>query len=195
MARRSRGRRVPPSRFPYRRVNVVGTSSAGKTTFARKLATRLGVPHVELDALHWGPNWTEAEPAVMRQRSADAIAGDGWVVDGNYSVVRDLVWARAEAVIWLDFPLRTVLWRYAGRTRRRIATGEELWPGTGNREALGRNVIGRESLLWWILGTYRRRRREYPERLAAHPRLHAVRLRSPAEADRWLAELQRGAAR
>jgi adenylate kinase family enzyme len=181
---------VPPFPFPYRRVNVVGTSSSGKTTFARTLAARLAVPHVELDALHWGPDWTEAAPEVMRARTRAAIAGDGWVVDGNYSAVRDLVWARAEAVIWLDFPLRTILWRYAGRTRRRIATREELWPGTGNREALGRNVVGRDSLLWWILSTFRRRRREYPERLAEYPRLHAVRLRSPAEADRWLAGLE-----
>jgi adenylate kinase family enzyme len=176
-------------------VNVVGTSSSGKTTFARRLAATLGVPHVELDALHWGPNWTEAEPAVMRARTAHAIAGDGWVVDGNYSVVRDLVWARAQAIVWLDFPLRTVLWRYAGRTRRRIATREELWPGTGNREALGRNLLSRHSLLWWILSTFHRRRREYPDRLAAHPQLVAVRLRSPAEADGWLADLEPTAGR
>ena len=56
-----------------------------------------------------------------------ATAGARWVIDGNYSAVRDIVWDRAEAVVWLDFPLRTVLWRYAIRTRRRIRTGEELW--------------------------------------------------------------------
>jgi adenylate kinase family enzyme len=182
--------RVPGSPFPYRRVNVVGTSSSGKTTFARMLATRLGVPHVELDALHWEPGWTEAAPEVMRRRTAEAIAADAWVVDGNYAVVRDLVWARAEAVVWLDFPLRTVLSRYAKRTARRIRSQEELWPGTGNRERLSTSVLGRDSLLWWIISTYRRRRREYPQRLAANPHLAAVRLRSPAEAGAWLAALQ-----
>jgi adenylate kinase family enzyme len=180
---------VPASPFPYRRVNVVGTSSSGKTTFARALAARLSLPHVELDALNWEPNWTAAAPDVMRQRTAAAIAGDGWVVDGNYSVVRELVWARADAIVWLDFPLRTILWRYALRTRRRVRSGEELWPGTGNRERLG-SVFGRDGLLWWILSTYRRRRREYPERLAANPRLAAVRLRSPREAAAWLAGLE-----
>ena len=180
---------MPASSFPYQRVNVVGTSSAGKTTFARALAARLRVPHVELDALHWERNWTGAAPEVMRERTAVAVAADAWVVDGNYSMVRDVVWARAQAIVWLDYPLRTILWRYAWRTQRRVRSREELWPGTGNRERLG-NLVSRDSLLWWILSTYRRRRREYPARLAAEPHLAAVRLRSPAEAAAWLAEIE-----
>jgi adenylate kinase family enzyme len=180
---------VPASRFPYRRVNVIGTSSSGKTTLARELARRLELPCIELDVLNWEANWQAAAPEAFRARTSAAIAADAWVVDGNYSAVRDLVWARAEAIVWLDYPLRTILWRYALRTQRRLRSGEELWPGTGNRERLA-NVLGREGLLWWILSTYRRRRREYPQRLAANPRLRAIRLRSPAEAAAWLAELE-----
>jgi adenylate kinase family enzyme len=176
--------------FHYRRVNVVGSSASGKTTFARALAERLNIPHVELDALHWEKDWAEASTEVMRQRVRHAIAGRAWVVDGNYSAVRDLVWDEAEAVVWLDLPLRTVLWRYATRTRRRIGTREELWPGTGNREKLSMHLFKRDSLLWWILRTYVRRRRDYPRRLAANPHLAAYRLRSAAEADRWLAAIK-----
>jgi adenylate kinase family enzyme len=178
------------SSFPHRRINVVGTSAVGKTTFARSLAGRLGIPHVELDSLYWERDWTEAPDEVMRDRVQRAVAADAWVVDGNYSAVRDLVWQRADAVVWLDFPLRTVLWRYAARTRRRIRTQEELWPGTGNREKLSMHLLQRNGLLWWILKTYQRRRREYPQLLAARPSLAAVRLRSPVDADRWLAELR-----
>lgn len=178
------------SSFPYRRINVVGTSASGKTTFARSLAERLGLPHIELDALHWERGWTEAPDELMRDRLRQAVAAtDGWVVDGNYAAMRDLVWERAEAVIWLDFRLHTILWRYATRTVRRIRSQEELWAGTGNRETLSMHLLRRDGLLWWILGTYRRRRRDYPVLLSGAPRLAAVRLRSPRDADRWLARL------
>ena len=170
-----------------RRINVVGTSSAGKSTLARALAERLAVPCIELDALHWEPNWVEASNDVMRERVRSAIGAEAWVVDGNYSAVRDLVWARADTVVWLDLPLRTILARFARRTARRVRTREELW--SGNRERIS-TLLGRDSLLWWILTTYRRRRREYPSLLAAFPHLTAVRLRSPREARAWLARVR-----
>jgi adenylate kinase family enzyme len=176
-----------PDPFRPRRINVVGTSSVGKTTMAAALAELLRVPHVELDALHWEPNWTEAPTPVLRERVRNAIAGDSWVVDGNYALVRDLVWARAEAVVWLDLPLRSVLWRYLTRTTRRVAGRKVLW--SGNRERLSTHLFSRDSLLWWIMSTYGRHRREYPPLLAARPDLVAVRLRSARAADRWLAEL------
>ena len=171
-----------------RRINVVGTSASGKSTMATALAERLRVPCIELDALHWGPNWTEAPVELFRERVAAAIAGDGWVVDGNYARARDLVWARADTVVWLDYPLRTVLGRFVRRTARRIARREELW--SGNREQLRTQLLSRDSLLLWILTTYRARRREYPSLLAAHPQVTAVRLRSPCEARRWLADVR-----
>ena len=175
--------------FLARRINVIGTSSVGKTTTAAAIAALLRVPHVELDALHWEPGWREAAPDVLRARVRDAISGDGWVVDGNYAMVRDLVWERVEAVVWLDLPLRTVLSRYVTRTIRRVARREELW--SGNRESLSSHLFSRDSLLWWILTTYRRRRREYPPQLAARPDILAIRLRSARAADRWLAEVTR----
>jgi adenylate kinase family enzyme len=178
-----------PEPFTARRINVVGTSSVGKSTLAASIAAVLQVPHVELDSLYWEPNWTATPHDVLRERLGSAIAGDGWVVDGNYAMARDLVWARADAVVWLDLPLRTILWRYLRRTLRRVTRREELWGG--NRERLSMHLFSRDSLLWWILTTYRMRRREYPVLLAAHPDLLAVRLLSGRAADRWLADLAR----
>ncbi len=69
-----------------RTIVVKGTSGAGKSTFAAELASRLGLPYIELDALHWGPNWSAATPDEFRTRVEAVLAAmpDGWVVDGNY---------------------------------------------------------------------------------------------------------------
>ncbi|MDQ3691471.1 MAG: adenylate kinase [Chloroflexota bacterium] len=171
-----------------RRINVVGTSCSGKTTLARSVATRLNVRHVELDALFWGPDWTPVPETTFRQRLAAALAGDDWVADGGYSPVRDLTWSRADTVIWLDYPMRTVIRRWAGRTLTRLRTREEFWPGTGNRERLS-HVARRDSLLWWILSTHRRRRNTMAAQLSARPDLRHIRLRSPVETERWLETL------
>lgn len=168
------------------RINVTGTSCSGKTTLARALSERLGVPHVELDALFWGPRWQPHPPEEFRDRLAEALAADRWVADGGYQAARDITWRRVDTVVWLDYPLRTVLARWARRSVRRLASREELWPGTGNRESLSRS-IGRESLLWWILRTHRGRRRRTAARLASRPEIRVIRLRSPRETERWLA--------
>ena len=136
-----------------RKVAVIGQTCSGKTTLAGRLAEHYGVPHVELDALFWGPNWTQPEPEAFRQSVQAAMPETGWVVDGNYAKVRDLLWERAEAVVWLDLPLRTVLRRYLVRTVRRVGRREELW--SGNRERLSTHLFSRDSLLWWILSRRR----------------------------------------
>jgi hypothetical protein len=170
------------------RINVVGMSCSGKTTLARAIAQRLGVPHVELDALYWERDWTPASDETFRARVATALAPDGWVADGGYQMARDIIWGRADTVVWLDYPLRVILPRWARRTAGRLRSGQEFWPGTGNRETL-RNVLRRDGLLWFILRQYRGKRQRTERRLAARPDLRQVRLRSPAETERWLATL------
>lgn len=172
-----------------RRINVVGTSCSGKTTFARALAARVGVTHVEFDALFWGPDWTPVPADVFRSRLTDALAGERWVADGGYATVRDITWSRADTVVWLDYPMRTVLARWARRTVRRIRSREEFWAGTGNRESV-RHALRRDGLLWWILGTHQRRRRTMRAAMRERPDLRWIRLDSPADADRWLASVQ-----
>src|SRR5213594_2068303 len=102
------------------RIAVVGTTGAGKTTLARQLAQRLGLRHVELDALYWEPNWTSATTGVFRERTAQALSGDSWVVDGNYGRVRDIIWSRADTIIWLDYSLPVIFWRLVWRTFWRV---------------------------------------------------------------------------
>ena len=87
------------------RVVVIGTSCVGKTTFAQALARVLNFPHVELDSLHWQPNWIPRPPEEFRALTAEALAKDCWITDGNYGAVRDLVWSRATTIIWLNYCL------------------------------------------------------------------------------------------
>ncbi len=174
-----------------RRVVVVGTSGSGKTTLARQLAAQLNCPHVELDALYWLPGWDEAPDDLFRERALAALVGDCWTTDGNYSKVRDIVWGRADTVVWLDYSFPLVFWRIFKRTVWRGISRQELW-GTGNRENLLR-MFTRDSMLWWVIRTYRRRRREYPAlfRQPQFAHLNIVILRSPRDMQRWLERLER----
>jgi len=175
-----------------KRINVVGTSGSGKTTTAARLAQRLGFKHVELDALFWEPNWSGAPEDVFRRRVEQALSGERWVVDGNYSRMRDIVWGRADTVVWLDYSLLVILGRLLIRTLRRMFTGEELW--AGNRESFRMSFLSKDSILLWALTTYRRRRREYPQLFTRpeHSHLSVVHLRSPRQTRRWFEALPKG---
>ena len=166
------------------KIAVVGTTCSGKTTVARRLAEQHGVPHVELDALHWGPGWSEPSAEDFRAKVEDALAADGWVADGSYhGKIGELVLERADLVVWLDPPLWTILGRLSTRTLRRIRSGEELWGG--NRETWRGAFLSRNSLFLWALKTHRPRRQRYEQRLA---RFEVVRLGSAAETQAWLAK-------
>ena len=123
----------------------MGSSCSGKTTLAGELARRLGVPHVELDALHHGPNWQEASAVELRAKVEAALAGqDGWVTDGNYlGKLGTRLVDQADTIVWLDLPLATSLGRMWRRTTSRIRDGTELW-ATGNRETSGRLHLSAE---------------------------------------------------
>lgn len=175
------------------RIVVVGTSGAGKTTLARRLAKLHDVPFVELDALYWDPGWTEVSNETMRARVEAAVSGDGWVADGNYVIVRPFLWSRSTRVVWLDLPLPLLVVRLVLRTLRRMVSREVLW--NGNRENLTSSVFSRESLLWWAIKTHAPRRANY-ERLAAEPGSPpVVRLRSSREVARWLEKETRAPSR
>lgn len=180
----------PPFAADARRIVVIGTTGAGKTTLARELSCRLGVPHIELDALHWEPNWTPAETEVFRRRVSEALKGDRWVVDGGYSKVRELIWPNATDIVWLDYTLALKMWRLFRRTFRRSITGEELW--NGNRERFRTGFLSRDSLFIWLLKTHWSRRRRFPEAFTQPEHLHlrVVRLRSLRQTKRWLAGME-----
>ena len=175
-----------------RRIIVIGSSNAGKSTLAERLAGQFGVPFIELDALYWEPNWTHPQPEAFRERVRAAIEPEAWVMAGNYSAQRDLSWPRADTIVWLDLPLRTVLWRCIARSWQRWRSRELLW-GT-NRERLWDHLLFWDtdrSLPSFIVRHHRSRRRRYEQDLQ-HPgwsHITFIRLQSVEEIECWFAEV------
>ncbi|KAM3092430.1 ATP-binding cassette domain-containing protein [Phormidesmis sp. 146-35] len=168
------------------RITIVGTSGSGKTTLARQISKKLDIPHVELDRLHWEPNWTEAPISVFESRVTEALAGGRWVVDGNYGKIRDLVWGRADTVVWLDYSFWVVMKQIVQRTIRRVALQEECC--NGNRETFQIAFLSRDSVILWALQTYQKNREKYSFLLEQpeYSHLKKIRLTSPQMAQSWL---------
>jgi hypothetical protein len=145
---------------------------------------------LELDQVYWGPNWTERPRDEFREVVSERVSGDRWVVDGNYSMVRDILLPRATDAVWLNYSFPVVFGRALSRTCRRIISREELF--SGNRETFRKSFLSRDSILWWVIRTHRWRGRHYRELFegGAGSELRLAELRRPADADELIARLE-----
>ena len=170
---------------------MIGTSGSGKTTVAEALARILEVPYICNDAIIWGPNWQPVPRDAVYQEIEEATRGDYWTFDGNLNLnnAEDLlILERCDTIVWLDLPRREVWWQITRRTIERAFTREPMWHGNVER---WRMVFSADSMIWWSIKTFNRRRRSYTElfQRSAGSRWRLIRLRSRAELDRWLHEL------
>jgi hypothetical protein len=174
-----------------RRILILGRTGSGKTTLARELAAAVGAPHVELDALYFGPNFSTVPLAVLRDRTSAAVSGNRWVTDGNKSSVRDLVWPRADTVIWLDYPLWVSLWRLGRRAIWRTGVIRSQATNGGGKAGLVKQIWLAARGVLTALRSHRGQRREYPRMFAELQNQHlaVVRLRSPRATRRWLSRV------
>jgi adenylate kinase family enzyme len=174
-----------------RRISVVGNSGSGKTTLAAALAEALGAPHLELDSVFHQPGWRPLDGELFRAQVAEFIAADSWVVDGNYSRVQDLVWQRADTIVWFDLPRRVVMRQLTGRTLRRMLTRAELWNGNAEDWRNLFRVDPEQSILRWAWTQHHRYRARYlgAQRDPANKHLTFIRVTSRADAARLLARM------
>lgn len=175
------------------RFNIIGPSGSGKSTLGRELARPLELPYIQLDQVYWEPNWNEPSDETFFARLKTSLdqAGDRWVVDGNYTRIIPIKWKSVHTVIWLDYPLSLIFPRALSRALRRIATKQELWPGTGNRETFRKTFLSRDSILLWTLTSYRPLRKRYAK-LCTDPQyshIKFVRLTQQLDTDRFLDDL------
>lgn len=178
------------TRMHLKRIVVIGTTGTGKTTFAGALARILSLPHIELDALHWNPNWRETPKELFIEKVDAATKAPAWIVDGNYTTkVSPIIWQRADTIVWLDYPFRLIFYRLLTRTLRRALLGEECC--NGNRESW-RQALSKDSIILWAFHSHWRHQREYDVKLRdpVHGHLWQVRLRSPKETVRWIAQIK-----
>jgi len=170
------------------RIVIIGSSNAGKSTLAQRIGEYRGIPVIELDALHWEPNWTPVDPEVFRGRIRGAIQPERWVMAGNYTQHQDLTWAAADTIVWLDLPLPLVLRRCVVRTWSRWRTQEVLWGN--NREDFREHLQiwnTDRSLIAYTIAHHRRRKRAYSAAMADPRWSHItfIRLRSRNEVEQW----------
>lgn len=177
--------------MPGQRIIIIGNSNSGKTTLGERIAGARRVPFIELDALHWEPNWTPAEPDLFRERVRDAIKAPAWVMAGNYSQRREISWPAADTVIWLDLPLQLVIRRILVRSWQRWRSKEMLW-GTNYESFWNQLKLWSydDSLITFTVVNHRKRRRNYPALMDAPEWSHLtfIRLTSPGEVDHWFRE-------
>lgn len=174
-----------PTQLDLSRISIVGTSCAGKSTLGRVLSERLGLPHVQLDTLAWGPSWQMRDD--FEQRVDEAVAQSSWIIDGNYSKVRDRVWERATTVVWLNYSFGRVFTRSIRRTVRRVVRKEKLF--ADNVETFrGAFLDVRYGIPWWVIRTHGKLRRRYTALLTDEcwSHLHVVELRNPRDTDAFV---------
>jgi adenylate kinase family enzyme len=167
------------------RINVVGVSGSGKSTLAKRLSALTGIRHLEMDALYWKPGWTDPTDEEFFAKLEQALEGEEWILDGNYSRSQPVKWRNVTMIVWVDYSLARTLWQAVSRAFRRSLTKEELWPGTGNRESFRKSFFSKDSIIWWTITSRRRQRQRYlwimedPE----HAHLKIIRLTSRREAE------------
>ena len=164
----------------FERINVVGTSGSGKSTFACELAEVLDLPCYEMDRLFWKPDWEETPDEEFFPKVRDVTSQDRWVLDGNYTRTTPVKWQRVQVVIWLDLPFLQTVFRVTKRAFHRSLTRTEIWPGTGNRETLAKAFFSKDSIIWWAITSHRRGRARYGAAMDSpeYAHIHFLRLKS-----------------
>ena len=167
------------------KIYIIGSSCSGKTTLARNIAEKLSITHIELDQLWWLPNWQEREQDEFREIVETKLTSEEyWVIDGNYSRIRDLIITRADVIIWLNLPFLQLFFRSLMRTIARSITREPVC--NGNYERISA-LLSADGMPAWIIKTYKIRRQYGKSLKATDDRVFE--LKSQKQINAWLEEL------
>jgi adenylate kinase family enzyme len=175
-----------------KKVNVIGTTGSGKSTFSKRLAKKINAPYIQMDQIFWKQNWQESQDSEFFQRIEDVLSESTWVLDGNYSRTNIIKWRDADTIIWIDYSFFRTLFQLFKRTIKRIISGEELWPETGNRESFAKSFLSKKSIFIWFFKNYSHNKQGYSKLMYSSKIRHinVIRLCSPKEADLFLKNIE-----
>ncbi|TFE54679.1 adenylate kinase [Streptomyces sp. ICN441] len=176
-----------------RKIALFGPPATGKSTLAKWLSAELGHSHTDLDDLLFTPDGPLPLPE-FRQQAEEITRHDTWIVEGNFSKLADVVWHRADVLVWLDFPLPLIVYRIVRRSLYQL-TGHDHSP-QARRLTWSKAFFHRRSLLRTAIRKYRNNRPRYALQIAetADRGVKVARLRNPRAVRRWKTEIRKGPA-
>jgi adenylate kinase family enzyme len=176
----------------YKKINVIGPSGSGKSTLAKEISNTLSIEYIEMDKLFWKANWKESTKEEFLNNLEDALAGESWVLDGNYTSAIPVKWKRSELIVWIDLPFHLVFWQALCRAIKRIVSKKELWAETGNIETFKRTFLSKDSILLWTIQTYPKVKKRFESYMndKKYSHLFFVRLKSRKETREFIKSLE-----
>lgn len=179
--------------LPMKKINVIGTSGSGKSHFSKRLAKKLDIPYIEMDAILWQPDWQQLENAAFLLAIQEIVSQPSFVLDGNHSKTSSIKWSAIDTIIWLDLGFWRTFLQVLMRSIKRAHTQQEIWEGTGNKESFRRNFFTSKSVILWMLKNYWKTKSKYrilfKEKSSSNITL--VRLTSRADVEAFLRNVER----
>jgi adenylate kinase family enzyme len=174
------------------RINVVGTSGSGKSTFCKKLAKILHYPYIEMDKFFWEPKWKQASSEDFLSKLSKELLQEQWVLDGNYTDSIPIKWKNVDMVNWLDYSFSLTLFRAVKRALVRVYSQKEIWEGTGNKESFFKTFCSKDSIILFAIKTHAYHRNRYLNYMkdAQYAHIEFIRLKNHSEAQRFLNEAE-----
>lgn len=175
-----------------KKINIIGTSDSGKSTFAKKLSLKLNIEYTEMDSLYWDDNWTPHNKEYFLQKIEEITNKNQWILDGNYRKTIPIKWQKADTIIWLDYSFCRTFFQVFKRAILRIIDKKPLWETSNNKESFKQTFMSKDSILLWMISSYPKTKKRYKLMLKEekYSHINIIHLKSPKECEEFLKNIK-----